>query len=185
MRTWIKATGLAVATGVSASVYYVIQPIQPAPQFVTSKTLIERFTKQEKQHWDVYEAKVSDPVDVNKFASCFFRSPVFQAERIVLQILQFGKNTDDEIKQMKFVPGESMSLFQVMENAPNQILFRWGKSVNGHTWLSVSDDGHTLHFGSTFQCKNKIIEWIIPPHLIYGRVVLASARYQLEKEKYQ
>ncbi|CAK4111475.1 unnamed protein product [Aphanomyces euteiches] len=115
-------------------------------------------------------------------AKAFFQSPIFQLERGILGVAGFGQIADRAIDEMAFDRDDRVVVFRVVERTSDQMLFSWSNfmhDVNGHTWLALADDGRTLRFGSTMQPQSCAHNLVIPVHLLYAQVVLASAKYAL------
>ncbi|ETW00708.1 hypothetical protein H310_07265 [Aphanomyces invadans] len=183
MSTLAKLSVVAAAS-TAAVVSFGIRNIAPTPlSSVQATNLFARFLSTPDQHVDVYQTTLSKPVSVELAAKAFFQSPVFQAERVILRLAGAGSTTDAEIDAMAFKEGEHVATFRVLETKENEVLFCWDESdaVNGHSWLAVTDSGHTLLFGSTIRNRSAFIRWVTPLHLVYAQIVLASARYQLER----
>ncbi|ETW00920.1 hypothetical protein H310_06577 [Aphanomyces invadans] len=155
-----------------------------------STSLLNRFV--DYQHVDVFETTLDDGHAIENVAQAFFQSPVFQAERAFLSLAGFGSVEDDTIDRTTFDVGDKVVVFRVVERTPGQILFCWNDfmDVNGHTWLSVADDGRTVQFGSTFDLVQALhpmalpfVKFIVVPmHLWYAQVVLASAKFVLQRK---
>ncbi|KAG9413773.1 hypothetical protein AC1031_012994 [Aphanomyces cochlioides] len=145
--------------------------------------LIARFLDVPNQYVDVYETTLSRPTTVQELARAFFESPVFQVERRVLKLAGAGEVTDEAIQALNFEPGDAVATFQVVENAPGEILLCWSdkETVNGHSWLALTENGTTVLFGSTIRNDSLFVRLITPLHCMYAKIVLASARYELEK----
>ncbi|CAK4626565.1 hypothetical protein LEN26_007172 [Aphanomyces euteiches] len=135
------------------------------------------------QHVDVYETQLVHPVkDITDVAKAFFQSPIFQLERGILGVAGFGQIADRAIDELAFDRDDRVVVFRVVERTSDQVLFSWSDfmhDVNGHTWLALADDGRTLRFGSTMQPQSRAQNLVIPVHLLYAQVVLASAKYAL------
>ncbi|KDO22101.1 hypothetical protein SPRG_10919 [Saprolegnia parasitica CBS 223.65] len=167
----LTATGLLYAqlTVKSASCQF-----QPSPTLAPYKAA----------HVDVLTATMDAPVDLAKFASCFFRSPVFQAERVLLRLLGYGATTDAAIARLDFEPNDAVVVFRVVERTPDEVVLAWALSddTRGHSWLHVADDGRSIEYATMFE-PTRAVHWaLVPFHLVYARVVLAAARYQYNKE---
>ncbi|OQS03328.1 hypothetical protein THRCLA_04376 [Thraustotheca clavata] len=171
----------ALATVSAAGIYFGIRSIQAAQLTVVNSTLFENYRG---NHLDVYQTTFDTPIDIRKFASCFFRSPVFQAERIVLKLFGYGDIVDDSIDALKFEPQDEVVVFQVVERKSDEMVFAWKLSSTtfGNSWFHVDENGHTLHYGTTMSTSKPIPFLILNCHLLYAQIVLASARYQYNKE---
>ncbi|OQR82540.1 hypothetical protein ACHHYP_15881 [Achlya hypogyna] len=180
--TLLRTLVPALATASAVGVYYGIRSIKAAPLSVVKSTLFAPF--ESNAHMDVYQATMDAPVDLPKFASCFFRSPVFQAERLVLRLCGYGAMSDADIDALAFTPNDDVVVFHVVESTPDEIVMAWKLSpeTHGNSWLHLGDDGRTVYFGSTFNPTRATHKAILPFHLLYAQIVLAAARYQYNKE---
>ncbi|KAF0700319.1 Aste57867_9132 [Aphanomyces stellatus] len=198
---WSNISMPALPSAVLAS----LRAIRAAsPRSLPTTSLLHPFL--DRQHVDVYETTIPSSSnlaptdDIAAVARAFFRSPIFQAERMALGAAGFGRISDAAIGALDFDVGDRVVVFKVVARTPSQILFCWNDflPVNGHTWLSLSDvsghdtnDGHdhvpalptrTIQFGSTFEIPTAASRLAVPPHLLYAQVVLASTRYALTQE---
>ncbi|KAF0682555.1 Aste57867_25353 [Aphanomyces stellatus] len=182
LRTLPLLAGGTVATA-AAAVAIATRHVRPTPLLTLDPSaLISRFVSVPHQHVDVFEVSLDQPTSVTDVARAFFQSPVFQVERMVLNLAGAYVTTDAAIDSLPFAVGDSVVMFKVVDTTPNELLFKYSDKVNGHSWLAVSDDGRRLRFGSTIQNASLAVRLFTPIHLIYAQVVLASAKYELEKQ---
>ncbi len=121
------------------------------------------------------QAKVT-PADLSR---AFWTSSVLATERKILAAARAGvSRTDDEICKMEFDIGDQVGPFVVVGKTESEVLYCWDKNIGGHSWLAISDDGK-VQFGSTLD-ENAVVQAVMPLHLLYARICLASARRQLE-----
>ncbi|KAG9413847.1 hypothetical protein AC1031_013056 [Aphanomyces cochlioides] len=129
------------------------------------------------QHVDVYETQLVHPVkDITDVAKAFFQSPIFQLERGILGVAGFGQIADRAIDELAFDRDDRVVVFRVVERTSDLSWSDFMHDVNGHTWLALAEDGRTLHFGSIMQPQSRAQDLVIPVHLLYAQVVLASAK---------
>jgi hypothetical protein len=140
-------------------------------------------------HIDVCQVHVPSNVSARQFARAFFTSPVFRVERRILQAFGAGSSvSDEEIKRMDFVVGDRVAIFEVVDcqlSHTEEILLCWNPSSLGHSWMEAkpstdTEGGTTLSFGSVLDVKQRSLDkMFIPFHLMYAKIVLASAHQQL------
>ncbi|KAF0682556.1 Aste57867_25354 [Aphanomyces stellatus] len=180
VRTLPLIAGGAVASA-AAAVTIATRHIRPTPlSALDPSSLVTRFTTVPNQHVDVYEVTLDQATTITAFARAFFQSPLFRAERVVLNLVGVGgAKSDDAIDALLFAVGDNVAHFTVFEATPTELLFGGRPEVNAHSWLAVSNDGRQLRFGSTIQSR-PLVRLLTPVHLVYAQLVLASAKYQLE-----
>ncbi|RHY02570.1 hypothetical protein DYB26_002293 [Aphanomyces astaci] len=180
----LAKVSLVAAAVTAAIVSFATRKVASTPlSSLYSSNLIARFVSTPDQHVDVYQVTLSKPTSVEHFAKAFFQSPVFQVERVMLSLAGAAKTTDAEIDAMTFASGDHVATFRVIESKQDEILFCWDdtEAWNGHSWVAVKDNGHTLLFGSTLRNRRAFIRRVTPLHLMYAQIVLASAKFQLER----
>lgn len=140
-------------------------------------------------HVDVCQVHVPSNVSARQFARAFFTSPVLRVERRILQAVGAGSVSDEEIKRMDFAVGDRVAMFEVVDcqqQTTDEIMLCWDPRVVGHSWMEAKPStdakgGTTLSFGSILDVKqgSPLVNIIMPFHLLYAKIVLASAQRQL------
>ena len=101
-----------------------------------------------------------DELFVHQFARSFFTCKIFtRIEKKVLlaaraaKIIEFDGGDDEvlKFKAFKFLPGDQVLVWRVIERETNEILLGWEAGrLSGTTWLHIPRDENVLVLGSSF-----------------------------------
>jgi len=144
------------------------------------------------EYADAFYTDISDSVNLSAYIRAFYSSRVMRAERFILKFI--GKpSSADQVEMLATGEISEFAAWSVAERLENEILL---PDFHDHTcsWLMVSypSTGKTrLHFGTGVHrmrqqgegaaSLNMFFRATNGLHLLYSKVLLRSARNQLEK----
>lgn len=154
--------------------------------------LLRRYADKPGHHTDCFRTTASGTVSIAAFIEAFFGSPVLRLERKILSL--FGApSTDTDVTALASGEGHALAAWSVETRNDTQLLLTvFGGGIR--TWLMVEPDGNRtkLLFGSAVVPKNtetgqpkigRTVSLLKGFHLLYSRVVLAAARWQLNRRR--
>ncbi|CUI95273.1 hypothetical protein [Cognatishimia activa] len=164
--------------------------IRPCPHPETS--YLKAYSSRPDHYTDCFETTAVDEVSLTELVEAFFTSPVLRLERKLLGLAGMPSTTA-AVTALANGAGTKVSGWETEQRDENQLLLAIFQ--NGiRTWLMVERDGTgtKLFFGSAVVPKNagsenpKLGWWVnafMGFHLLYSRIVLAAAKFQVRRMK--
>jgi hypothetical protein len=138
---------------------------------------------------DAYAVEIARAVDLARFVSAFYSTPLFRIERALLAVLARRPSTDDDLRRLAAGASDRFAAWQVEARRADQLLLAAGRT---RSWLCVVPDEHgtRLLFGSAVLPARDgrmgaLFGALLGFHRLYSRALLAAAWRALQRESAQ
>lgn len=153
-------------------------PIHATP--LPQGALLARYTP--PAYTDCFTAYLPGPVALAAFATAFYTTRLFKAERLILSAAGH-RSTDTQAATVARGEGQRFAAWTVEARTDDQLLMA---DVSGRTrsWFCVrpqADGGTALHFGSAVLPRpgtadmGSLYRLLLGPHKVYSRALLRAA----------
>lgn len=134
---------------------------------------------------DAYTIDVPCAVDLARFVSVFYATPLFRVERALLAVLLRRPSSDDDLRRLAAGASDRFAAWRVEARSTDEILLAAGRT---RSWLHVAprDGGTRLSFGSAVLPgrdgrMGALFGALLGFHRAYSRALLGSARRAIER----
>lgn len=138
---------------------------------------------------DCYVADVAGTIACARYVEAFYTTPLFKLERMILRLAASRPSTDTQARQAADGSIDEFAAWRVEARAGDQLLM-CDMLGNTRSWFMVepADDGTRtrLYFGSavtTAAMSRPLFRRLLGFHVLYSKVLLASARRRIESGK--
>jgi len=140
--------------------------------------LLVRYAADPKCYTDCFVRDVPEDVQLADFVAAFYKTWLFRAERIVLQVLVRKPSTDAQADEVASGAREDFAAWTVEDRRGDQLLMC---DMGEHTrsWLMVipHEGGTRLYFGSAVTDKDSMVmRVLLPLHRVYAKALLGAVR---------
>ena len=153
---------------------------------------LKSYASRPGHYTDCFETDVAFDVSLKDFIEAFFTSPILRLERRLLGLAGMPSKHQDALS-LADGTGHKIAGWEIEQRDENQLLLTIFQ--NGiRTWLMVSpiESGTKLLFGSAVIPKytdsetpkvGGVMRALTGFHLLYSRIVLSAAKWQLKRMK--
>jgi hypothetical protein len=140
---------------------------------------------------DCFSVAVDRVVSLADFVFAFYTSPVFRIERLILAVVARAKSSDSDARAVAEGLSQEFAIWRVAVRTETQLLMcdRYEKTRSWFRVLPTGGGSTVLQFGSAVAAQRNSqtgavtmslgFRWLMGVHVLYSRVLLASARKRL------
>ena len=152
--------------------------------------LLGVYARSEGCYTDCYAVGVSGEIDLVRYVSAFYTTPLFKLERAILKYAVSRPSTDDEARKIAAGATDRFAAWTMEQRSDDQLLM-CDMAGRTRSWFMVEPDGDItqLYFGSAVVSVTNgktgrkelgfVFLALLGFHKLYSRALLASAASRL------
>ena len=145
----------------------------PVPEYA----LLQRYVGQGGTYTDCYRAALPDAVSLTQLIETFYTTPLFWAERTLLQIVLRRRITTADVTALAQAKADRFAVWRVEARTDQEILL---VDISGHTRSYLAVRGASVFFGSAVVAASdaplpKLATLTLPFHRQYSKALLGEA----------
>lgn len=153
------------------------------------QALLQRYRQRDDCFTDCYAVELPEKIDLARFVTAFYCTPLFRLERVILRFTVRRPSTDEQAATVAHGQRDKFAAWDVEDRRSDQLLM-CDLAARTRSWFMVeaTDQGTRLYFGSAVtppsdanpgQGLGTIFTALLGFHKLYSRALLASARRRL------